>query len=673
MSPSVPVALRLAPQRALVAPVVVADALPRPVIVVGCGPVGVRFACELRRRAPHRPIKLLGAEETSPYNRVRLTSVVSGEAPWATLTDHVDTPDDEATEVMLGYRVVAIDREGRMVRDAFGHLHAYDHLVLATGSTPHVPEIEGMRLPGVFTFRDFADAQKLLARRVRSRHTVVVGGGLLGLEAARAMHRHGTEVTVIEHVDRLMPQQLDREAAAIVRTEIERRGMRVLLDDGVKRVEGSNAVERLQLRSGRTIECDTIVVAAGIRPNVGLARDAGLAVGRGIRVDDRLRTADPLIFAVGECAEHRDRVHGLVAPGYEQAAVAAHVIAGHEALYTGSIAAARLKVVGCHVFSIGEAATESTPDLAHVHAFRGSRHGVYRKIVTRRGRMIGALAVGPWPEISRIQEAVLRNRRVWPWTLLRFRRLGRLAAAVEPPGVALWPAHAVVCNCTGVTRGQLGEAIASGACTAAAACTATGASSVCGSCRPLVQELVGAGSPRAAMPGATWLAGLALAGVAGALALTVLPGLPYSLTADVMVPWDQLWRHGTAKQASGYTLLGLMAALAVLSLRKRIRRFSWLPFAGWRFFHVAVGLLAALAIVVHTGGRVGANLVFALAGLATIALATGGALGALIAIDHRIDAAQSIRWRKRLTWSHVLVLWPLPVLLGFHIVQAYFF
>jgi nitrite reductase (NADH) large subunit len=643
------------------------------VTIIGCGPVGARLAAELRRRSPHLPIRIFGAEETLPYNRVRLTSVVAGEAPWSSLADNIDIPDDARTEVLLGTRVTGIDRAARTLVDNRGVVHRYERLVLATGSTPHVPNIEGVRHRGVYTFRDFVDAQRLLARRVRSRHTVVIGGGLLGLEAARAMRRHNTIVTVVEHVDRLMPQQLDKAASELLRGEVERQGICVRLDDAVLRIEGDGEACAVRLRSGAMIECDTIIVATGIRPAVELALEAGLSVGHGVRVDDQLRTSDVEIFAVGECAQHRGRVHGLVAPGYEQAAVAAQVLCGGEAHYEGTLLAARLKVLGCEVFSAGEAATDQRPDRAVEHRYSDPRNGIYRKVVTLHGRVVGAMAVGRWNELARVQEAVATGRRLWPWEWLRLRRMGRLTVEAEAHGVASWPANAVVCSCTGVTRGRIGVAIAEGACTAEQVSACTGASTVCGSCRPLVVELLGAAAPAAPISGSRLLAGLGLAGLAMGAALVLAPALPYSPTADVAIPWDRLWRESVAKQASGYTLLALMAALAMLSLRKRIRRFEWLTFGGWRLFHVAVGLLAALAVVVHTGGRLGANLTFALALLASIALATGGGLGALIALEHRWAASRARRWRSRLAWSHVLTLWPLPVLLGFHIVQAYYF
>jgi nitrite reductase (NADH) large subunit len=450
----------------------------RPVVIVGSGPVGVRAAQELYRRDPGMRIVLYGAECREPYNRVRLSSYLAGELDWDALTRDLDLPSNAAIERRLGCAVVAVDRTAQAVVDARGHVQPYDRLVLATGSAPHVPDIPGINLPGVFTFRDFEDAQQLFARSVRSRCTVVLGGGLLGLEAARAMRRFHTDIVVVEQAPRLMPQQLDDDAAELLRRHVERLGIEVLLGDGVRRIAGDARVSAVQLRSGATIECDTLVVATGIRPRIELARAAGLAVGRGIRVDDRLLTSDPHIHAVGECAEHRDIVYGLVAPGLEQATVAATLIAGGSARYLGSTAATRLKVLDLPVFSIGRARDEDRLDLARRWVYRASDGAKYCKVVTERGCVIGAMTIGDVPDLGRLQEAATHARRVWPWQLWRLRKRGSLWPQFEGEGVAAWPATVTVCNCTGVTRGELSRALANGCATVAALAARTGASTV---------------------------------------------------------------------------------------------------------------------------------------------------------------------------------------------------
>jgi nitrite reductase (NADH) large subunit len=631
----------------------------------------VRVAQELRRRAPALPVVLYGAERREPYNRVRLSSFLAGELDWDALTRDLALPAEGKLEKRFGCAVTAIDRKAKTVFDEAGGLQPYRHLVLATGSAPYVPQIDGIALDGVYTFRDFEDAQRLFARRVRSRCAVVLGGGLLGLEAARAMRRFNTQVVVVEQEHRLMPQQLDEEGAALLRAHVERLGIRVITGDGVRRLFGRVRVEAAHLRSGRWIECDTLVVSAGIRPKIELALRAGLAVGRGIRVDDEMRTADPDIFAVGECAEHREVVYGLVAPGLEQAAVAASRIAGGEARYLGSALATRLKVLDLPVFSIGRVKDGDKLDLARMHTFRSANGGAYAKLVAERGRVVGALAVGAVPDLGRLQEAAAHGRRVSAWQRWRFARTGSLWPEQHLGGVAAWPDVVAVCNCTGVTRGDLGRALAAGCTSAEALAAATGASTVCGSCRPLLAELAGASPPPAPVRGSNLLAGT------GAIAfflvfIAVLFAIPYPDTVQLSWTWDFLWRDSLWKQASGYTMLGLSLAVLALSLRKRIPRLSWGDFALWRVAHALLALLVLGALAVHTGGRLGANLNLLLMLVFLAVVGLGAAAGGVVALEHRLGA-RGMRLRRAWTRAHLLVFWPVPVLLGMHVVKSYYF
>jgi nitrite reductase (NADH) large subunit len=644
-----------------------------PIVVVGTGPVGVRVVNELHRRLPQARIVAYGAERWSPYNRVRLSSALAGETAWVDLMAETQLPASPHIQVRLGCSVVAIDRVGQCVVDAQHQVQPYSYLVLATGSSPHVPNIPGIALPGVYAFRDMDNALQLAARRARTHRTVVLGGGLLGIEAARAMQRSNTEVFLVEHYDRLMPRQLDAAASASLRDKVQAVGIQVVLGDGPVRIYGRLRVEGVQLRTGQVIPCDTVIVAAGIRPNIELARQARLNVGRGIRVDDGMRTSDPRILAVGECAEHRGQVYGLVAPGLEQAGVAAYVIAGGDAQYAGSSAATRLKVLHYPVFSMGEVGAEQLPDGAREYTYGRPGAAVYRKLVVRRGRLIGALAMGAWEDISRVQEAVSRERSIWPWQVWRFRRGGSLWPEQAGQQVNEWPAQTVVCNCTGVTRGRLSEAIAGGCGSAAELAACTGASTVCGSCRPLLGELLGSTTPLEPVRGSRPLIRLGIATALLALLVLVLPGLPYADSVSVDWRWDALWRGSLPKQISGYTLLTLAILLAVLGLRKRIPRLAWGDYAVWRVVHVAVGVGVPLGFIAHTGGHAGNQLNFYLVLSFIGAAVAGGLFATLIAREHSMDAVRARRLKTAALWGHVLFLWPLPVLLGFHIAQGYAF
>lgn len=645
-----------------------------PFVVVGNGPVGMRVARELIERMPGVPLVIYGAEQHEPYNRVRLSSWLAGELDRDALAQPLRPPRGTQYEERIGYRVVAIDRERRFVTDSTGRLQRYRNLILATGSTPFVPQIPGIGCSGVFTFRDIDDTSRLLARRARSHHCVVLGGGLLGLEAARGMQRANTRVTLIEHADRLLGQQLDEAGSARLQASVEALGIRAIVGDGVTEILGGERVDAVRLRSGLTVGCDTLIVATGIRPNIELARTASLAFGRGIQVDDHMRTSDPDIYAVGECAEHRGQVYGLVAPGLEQAAVAAADIAQLDSRYAGSVAASRLKVVGTEVFSMGPMGAGEDPHYGRAYVYRDDSRGCYRKILVHRHRLVGAIGIGDWDETVRLQTTIGRSERIWPWQILRFVRSGRIWPAGDSQGVAAWPASSIVCQCTGVTRGALSEAIALGACDAAALTRATGASTVCGSCRPLVADLLGGGRPREPVALHRVLAGGAVAALLGSLAILLAPPLPYADTVQTTWHWDPLWRDGLWKQVSGFSVVGLFVLGLAVSLRKRTALLDRLGrFDAWRLAHVALGLLVIAGLVAHTGLRLGSGLNLLLMTSFAAMLVLGTLSTAVIAFEHSIGGAAARRLRRQSVWLHILLFWPVPALLGWHVFKTYWF
>jgi nitrite reductase (NADH) large subunit len=643
-----------------------------PIVIVGAGPAGVRAAEELLARHPTRPIVLYGDEPWEPYQRVRLSSLLAGEIDRGAIDNRPRLPSEHRVVQRYHCSVVAIQRVRRRVRDATGREQPYAKLILATGSRPHLPDVPGIARAGVYTFRDLNDVQRLMARSVRTRRTIVLGGGLLGIEAARALLRHSTAVTLVQHGVRLMNRQLDDTAGAWLRQHVESLGVRVVLNDSVRAVLGAHGVERVQLLSGQMLECDTLVVAAGIRPNTELAFAAGLSVGWGVRVDDRMQTSDPDIYAVGECAEHRGRVIGLAAPGLEQAAVAAHNLTGGNAFYEGSIAATDLKVVGLPVFSVGETGDDENPLEQRFLTYAKPDEGIYRKLILRNRRLVGAIAIGAWSELAALQEAVTRRRRLGLAVAWRFRRRGRLWAAPGEDGVAFWPAAATVCNCATVSRGRLTDAVARGCASVECLGEATGAGRVCGSCRPLLAELVGTQAQPVVAPGRNALLGATLATLLLLLAF-YWPGSIAPLASVQAGAWPQrLWTDGVWKQVSGYTLFGLGLVGLTLSLRKRWSRCALGAYGWWRVAHVTLGLGALAVLVAHTGLNPGNNLNLYLL-LSFLALTKLGSLaGTVVALETRPSRA-SRRLKAVTTWAHILLVWPLPALLGFHILSVYYF
>ena len=308
------------------------------VIVIGTGPTGMRFISQFARINTESRIAVFGDEPWMPYNRVNLTSLLTGDIREEKMYVSFDAAKHANVICYYNNPIIQIDRHAKVVIDRQGVRYGYDTLVLATGSSAFMPNIPGINLRNVFSFRDLSDAQKLMSRIVRSRHTVVIGGGLLGLEAARAMQRFNTNVTVIEHSMWLMFRQLDQRGGSYLKRHIESLGVNVRTSERVLEILGKDKVQGVLLGNGETIDCDTVVIAAGIVPNLHLIRHTGLRFGKGIRINDQLQTNDPDIYAVGECAEHRKKVYGLVTPGYEQADVLAYNLNGGKAQYTGSTA-----------------------------------------------------------------------------------------------------------------------------------------------------------------------------------------------------------------------------------------------------------------------------------------------------------------------------------------------
>jgi nitrite reductase (NADH) large subunit len=644
-----------------------------PVVIVGAGPAGVRTAQELIQRAPDCAVMLFGDERWQPYNRVRLTPLMVGDIGLADVYfPRLNGADGRAIEP-LQRRIVAIDRAARTVTDIRGETHRYSRLVLATGSRPHVPSIPGIAQANVFTFRDLDDVEKLMARVTSSRRTVVIGGGLLGLEAARGLHRRRVETVVIEHERHLMPRQLDDKAGALLAQHVCALGIEVETGDGIREILGDGRVTGVRLGSGQTIACDTVVVCTGIRPNIRLAQDAGLAVGRGIRVDDHMRTSDPLIYAVGECAEHRDKIYGLVAPGLEQAAVAAHTVLGGVSQYAGSTAATRLKVVGVPVFNIGAVdEAEQRPEFTSAE-HENTAEGTYRRLILDHGRLVGAIAIGEWTDLNRVQEAVVARRRIYPWQLRRFRRHGALWPAASSASVRHWPATAIVCNCTGVTRGVLSDAMAAGCMTHADLQQRTGASTVCGSCRPLLFDLLGAPATAATTKGWKTLAVLSALSLLIALVIAFASPVPYRDTVQAKIQIDLLWTDGTFKQISGFTLLALSLVALLLSLRKRLKCFSFGAFGSWRIVHAGLGLATLAALFVHTGMNLGRSLNFSVMATFLAIVFAGTLSGATAALEHKLANGKGLALRRWTTWIHIVAFWPLLILLGFHILTVYYF
>jgi len=462
-------------------------------VLIGNGMAGMRTVEELLGLAPDLySITVFGAEPHPNYNRILLSPVLAGEK---TLQDIVLNDREwyaaHGIALHVGDPVTAIDRKRRRVHTADGQEVPYDRLLIATGSVPFIIPVPGAKLPGVIGFRDIADVERMLVAARGGRHAVVIGGGLLGLEAANGLLKQGMEVTVVHLLDSLMERQLDKPASAMLQRALEQRGLRFLMEAKTDALLGEDRVTGVRFADGSEIPADLVVMAVGIRPNADLARSSGIHCDRGILVDDTLQTFDPAVYAVGECVQHRGNCYGLVAPLFEQAKVCANHLAqlGY-GRYQGSVTSTKLKVTGIDLFSAGSfLGGEGTEEIV----LRDPGVGVYKKLVVKDNRIAGAVLYGDtvdgaWyfqlmregTDISALRENLLFGQH----------HLGDAGHGGERRAASMAD-DAQVCDCNGVTKGAIVKAITSkGLFTLEEVKAHTKAAASCGSCIGLVEQLL---------------------------------------------------------------------------------------------------------------------------------------------------------------------------------------
>lgn len=469
--------------------------LPRPkLVLIGNGMAGVRTLEELLKVAPDQyQISVFGAEPYGNYNRILLSPMLAAEKSIA----EIMLNDEEwylAHGITLhkGKKVTQVDRRRRRVMAADGTEESYERLLLATGSDPVMIPVSGRDLDGVITFRDIHDVNAMLAAAHHHRHAVVIGGGLLGLEAANGLMKQGMEVTVVHLLDRLMERQLDDAAATLLKRSLEERGMTFRMEHQTEAILGNGRVQAVRFKNGVEVPADLVVMAVGIRPNVELARQAGLYCERGVVVSDTLQTFDPRIYAVGECVQHRGATYGLVAPLWEQAKVCANHLAGlGTARYEGSVTSTKLKVTGIELFSAGNfLGSDDTEEMVLQDAGRG----VYKKLVLKENRIQGAVMYGDtldgsWyfqlmrdaADISGIREDLLFGQA----------HVGDSGHGDEKSRVMAMPDSTEICGCNGVCKGTILDAITQQKLFTLEEVRAhTKASSSCGSCTGLVEAIL---------------------------------------------------------------------------------------------------------------------------------------------------------------------------------------
>lgn len=461
-------------------------------VIIGNGMAPGRMLEYLFEAAPDQfDITIFNAEPRVNYNRLMLSPVLSGEKTYEEIITHgEDWYLANGITLHKSSPITLIDREAQRVVSSNGISAEYDRLVIATGSSPFIPPLPGHQLPGVVTYRDLDDVEKMLAACERGGQAVVLGGGLLGLEAAAGLRMRGMDVTVLHLGPTLMERQLDPAAGYLLEKAFVERGVKVITRAVTKEILGNGKVEAVRLEDGTEIPADLFVMAVGIRPGTALAKTAGLAVNRGIVVDDQMRTDDPKVYALGECAEHRGMCYGLVAPLYEMGQVLAKTLLGVEASYNGSVTSTKLKVTGIDLFSAGDFGEgEDREEIV----LRDATAGVYKRLVLKDDKIIGAVLYGetgdgPWFFDMLKKGTDTREMR----DTLIFGQAYQGGSPLDPmAAVAALPDDAEICGCNGVCKGKITGAITGIGLTDLDGVRAhTKASASCGSCTHLVEKLL---------------------------------------------------------------------------------------------------------------------------------------------------------------------------------------
>lgn len=636
------------------------------IAVIGNGPVGVHFVNQLITRGFSGHICIFGDEDCQPYNRVLLSSFLCGEVSLEAIQNPIS--EHKGLVQQVNCRVVKIIPSEKQIKDEFGQSHHYDKLIMATGSKPYLPNIEGRSLKGVYCFRNMQDTLSLFARRTRSRQTLVVGGGLLGLETAKAMLKYSTKVTVLQHTPTLMNRQLDEHASQYIQLFAEKAGIQFLLSSRVVAIEGAESVQSVLLKDGQRLECDTVVFATGITPNTDLAVDAKISIRKGIQIDEHLRTNYQDIFAIGECADYNGQVYGLVAPGLEQASILASNLLGENSIYNGSTLLSELKVLGIAVFSMGKVGSEYDNQVSESWSYHQGKTN-YRRVFIQQGKVVGAVSVGEWSEIKGLQQAIKAKKRLWIWHKIRFTRTGKLFPDSRSELHHL-PDSTLICNCQQVTLGTIKNCVKSQEADFQLLQKKLGVSTVCGTCKPLVQQILE--KPVETLPVKLFLLGIACLALLITNILLFSPQIP-AATSVQQNSFNWLWTDSRARQISGFTILTLTIFSFLLSFRKRFTKLKWMSFDFWRSMHVTFTVMALLMLFVHTGISFGQGLnrwliinfiVIALIGIGSAAVAS---------IEGKFVSPTIKQLKRMLVLGHIITFWPLPIFLSYHILSVYYF
>lgn len=655
-----------------------------PIVVVGNGMVGHRFCRALIERDPTRNLLVLGREPDCAYDRVNLGRMIS-ETNQTLELDPRAWYENVGIDLQLGREVIRVDTENRAVICDDETAFPFSALIIATGSDPWKPPIEGIDTPGVLFYRTKQDVRAIREQARAGSHFAVIGGGLLGIEAAKALLDLDVNVTVLEIADHLMPRQLDQTGADLLQHLLAADGMNIQTGFETRSIRREGDKFALENGDADPLHVDGVIVSVGIRPCTAFLKESPIdQTPRGhIAVDAGCKTSVNGIFAIGECASVEGTTFGFVAPGYQMAEVLAERLTGGSRNFIPPPSDVRLKTAGIHVAVTGDhlQADPRSTTLVWQGNANGTENGngsapphTYRKLIlSRNRRLAGAISVGDWDSYPAVSEQIERKRRISKKLEQRFDQSGELDVLSTGPAVLGWENTAQVCNCMSVDKGRICASIAAGADSVEAIGKQCMAGTVCGSCHPLLIDLLDNPDARPRVPlSALLVIGASILCIIFVCVTLLAKPLLYAISVESY--WyqvDQLWRDGTLKQFTGYSLFALCLLAMWLPIQKRFRALKTGRYAIWRAIHTLTGVLSLIILFLHTGFHFGANfnawllLVFAILNL------SGGLVGVFTGFSAR-GGAIFTRLRPYVAWFHILCFWPIPILVLFHIFSVYY-
>jgi nitrite reductase (NADH) large subunit len=618
-------------------------------------------------------IEIYSEESIPPYDRANLSKNIGKGTSRAPLLSQPQWYQKHGIQLHLSQRIQGLDTDKKCLYLEDDRSVPFTNLVLALGAKPASPNIEGIGLDRVFTYRSWNDLLKIKSLCGAGSRIAVIGGGLLGLEAAAALHVAKCDVTVFEMANALLCHNLNEEASQVLQEALRELGIQVSLKSTLKKIHPESGCLKLLFHDDTQHEFDGVIVATGHRPVDEMAATSGIAVSPkgGIMIDEHLKTNHENIYAMGDCTSFQHSHFGVVQAAYEQADVLAARLSGIDQTYKPTGRYFRLNIVGIEISTYGE----NLGDGEHL-VFNDA--SAFRSLVLQRGKLMGATTIGSWEHATALRIAVQENLNVPHRQKKAFPSNGDLQLLTDMGGVASWPDDSVICNCCHVTCGTIRHDIKGGLNTLTKLEKQCGAGGQCGSCRSLLLGLI---HPKAhSQQNPTRRSDIIGKTFKWAAILALLGGLifwaPWNVPAPESVETgiyqiSRLWNDDFIKQITGYGTAGLSLFSLIYSLRKRIKWFHFGEMPLWKTMHASLGTLTLLTLFLHTGLSMGHNLNFWLAAN-FISLNTLGALAALSM--HAADTSTNPlkhRFRLWLARSHLVFFWPYPVLLGVHIYKVY--